>query len=478
MNLFQITISGAIFIIFVVVIRSVAINRLPKKTFIILWNIAIVRLLLPVSFPWPIANKGITGLGIVENSIANFTTEILTGHHSEIGNTATQSLKSNISPKAIPFIIWIVGAILLAGYFLLSYLRCHREFQTSLPVQNAFVTEWLQNHSLQRKIEIRQLIGLSTPLTYGVLHPIILLPQNTNWEEKKRVEYVLFHEYTHIRRLDSVGKLISAVALCIHWFNPMVWVLYALYERDVELSCDECVIQYFGGTSRIEYAQMLINMEEQRSGFVPFYSNFFTKNTAEERIESIMKFKRKSIFTVVLALTFVLIGTMIAFATSTPDSQGETNFSSSFNTDLDSSNFSDTIWTEGISFIDLAPGKNMTRSEKIIISPNEVFRYSITYSRPSLVLEFGLKSSDGTEYSKTITGGDDHGVIENVPAGTYELFVRNSGDYSEYPAYKDGTLSYSTTGCINFLLEVSAKNEIDIDDLVKPAAGNKLEFLN
>lgn len=328
MNLFQMTISGAIFIIFVVVIRSVAINRLPKKTFIILWNIAIVRLLLPVSFPWPIANKGITGLGIVENSIANFTTEILTGHHSEIGNTATQSLKSNISPKAIPFIIWIVGAILLAGYFLLSYLRCHREFQTSLPVQ------------------------------------------------------------------------------------------------------------------------------------------------------SIMKFKRKSIFTVVLALTFVLIGTMIAFATSTPDSQGETNFSSSFNTDLDSSNFSDTIWTEGISFIDLAPGKNMTRSEKIIISPNEVFRYSITYSRPSLVLEFGLKSSDGTEYSKTITGGDDHGVIENVPAGTYELFVRNSGDYSEYPAYKDGTLSYSTTGCINFLLEVSAKNEIDIDDLVKPAAGNKLEFLN
>ena len=120
----------------------------------------------------------------------------------------------------------------------------------------------------------------------------------------------------------------------------------------------------------------------------------------------------------------------------------------------------------------------MTRSEKIIISPDEVFRYSITYSRPSLVLEFGLKSSDGAEYSKTITGGDDHGVIENVPAGTYELFVRNSGDYSELPAYKDGTLSYSATGCINFLLEVSAKNEIGIDDIIKPVTRNKLDLLS
>lgn len=479
MNLLELSISGAIFVTFVVVIRSVAINRLPKKTFIVLWNIALIRLLFPVSFSWPLASKGITGLEAIENSIADFTTGMLTGKHSEVEHNVIQSLENNTSHIPILFIIWILGAILLAGYFLFSYLRCQREFQTSLPAQESFVKEWLKKHPLQRKLEIRQLTGLSTPLTYGILHPIILLPKNMDWGEKRRVEYVLFHEYIHVRRLDSVNKLIATIALCVHWFNPMVWVLYILYGQDMELSCDECVIQHFGENNRIEYAQTLISMEEQRGSFTPFYSSFFSRNIAEERIESIMKFKKKSAFALVLALTFVFVGTIIAFATSTPASQEQPNLSaaSSFDATQDSNISLNTVWTEGIPFVDLAPGKEAVRSEKVIISPNEEFQYSITYNRPSLVLSFGLRSSDGTEYCQTITGGDDRGVIENVPTGTYELFVRNIGDYSEFPAYKDGSLSYSATGCINFLLETKAAKEIDVDDLFKTNTGNKLELL-
>lgn len=118
------------------------------------------------------------------------------------------------------------------------------------------------------------------------------------------------------------------------------------------------------------------------------------------------------------------------------------------------SQLSDNIeWIDGVSFANLAPGSETVCSEKIeIVSDDTDFIYHLTYGRQNLILTFGLRDADGTEYSLEVVGGSDNGVIENIPAGNYDLFVRNSGDYSEFPAYKDNSVSYDAAGAINYSL--------------------------
>ncbi len=141
---------------------------------------------------------------------------------------------------------------------------------------------------MKRPILVRQSDRISAPLTYGIFRPVILMPKKMDWKNEKQLQYVLSHEYVHIYRYDTVTKLIVTLALCIHWFNPFVWVMYILFNRDIELACDESVIRQFGEKSKSAYSLMLINMEATKSGLLPFCNNF-SKNAIEERITAVMK---------------------------------------------------------------------------------------------------------------------------------------------------------------------------------------------
>ncbi len=206
--------------------------------------------------------------------------------------------------------------MLCALFFALVYFKCHKEFQMSLPVENAFTQQWLQTHQRRRTISIRQTSLVSAPLTFGVWHPVILMPKKTDWKNENALQYVLEHEFVHIRRFDIIKKLLLVIAVCVHWFNPLVWAMYILANRDIELSCDEAVVHRFGNNTRAAYAKILISMEETKSGFTPLCSNF-SKNAIEERITAIMKIKKATILSLVVAAALV-IGTGTVFATSAP----------------------------------------------------------------------------------------------------------------------------------------------------------------
>ena len=107
---------------------------------------------------------------------------------------------------------------------------------------------------------------ISSPLTFGVLRPVILLPKKTDWTDETALRYVLEHEFVHIQRFDVLSKLLLIAAVCVHRFNPLVWVMYVLANRDLELSCDETVLRRFGGDIRAAYARVLIRMEAARGG--------------------------------------------------------------------------------------------------------------------------------------------------------------------------------------------------------------------
>lgn len=140
------------------------------------------------------------------------------------------------------------------------------------------------------------------------------MPKTADWTDKETLDYVLGHEYEHIRRFDAVTKLVLTSALCVHWFNPMVWIMYILANRDIELSCDEAVIRRFGERTKSAYAMTLIRMEETRSGLSPLCNNF-SKNAIEERIVAIMKTKKTSLVALIVAIGLIA-GVTTTFATS------------------------------------------------------------------------------------------------------------------------------------------------------------------
>lgn len=368
MDLLTMSLSAAVMIAAIVILRALLIDRLPKTTFLILWAVVLLRLLVPVSVPsaWSVysllqpkqqsiqtVQEESTVLPQVEPVLSQpsaITTEPVTpavdsaaGEAEEI--TATPARQESSSPtvqQSIPTeqqlqaeeektkpaislpvepsaLIWGVGAAALGLYFVVGYWRATREFDMSLPVEHPFCGEWLRRQKekmpLRRQIRIRQFDRIGTPLTYGVRKPTILLPNQTLEEQPKTLTYILTHEYVHIRRFDCVSKLLLSAVLCLHWFNPLVWVMYVLANRDLELSCDEMVLRLLGIENRSAYAMALLEMEEKRSGFGALYSAF-GKNAIEERIGAIMKMKKRSLLSVVMAV--VLVFTLTACLATSP----------------------------------------------------------------------------------------------------------------------------------------------------------------
>ena len=368
MDLLTMSLSAAVMIAAIVILRALLIDRLPKTTFLILWAVVLLRLLVPVSVPsaWSVysllqpkqqsiqtVQEESTVLPQVEPVVSQpsaITTEPVTpavdstaGEAEEItaaparqessSPTVQQSTPTEQPPQAeeektkpaisLPVepsaLIWGVGAAALGLYFVVGYWRATREFDMSLPVEHPFCGEWLRRQKekmpLRRQIRIRQFDRIGTPLTYGVRRPTILLPNQTLEEQPKTLTYILTHEYVHIRRFDCVSKLLLSAALCLHWFNPLVWVMYVLANRDLELSCDEMVLRLLGIENRSAYAMALLEMEEKRSGFGALYSAF-GKNAIEERIGAIMKMKKRSLLSVVMAV--VLVFTLTACLATSP----------------------------------------------------------------------------------------------------------------------------------------------------------------
>ena len=318
MSLLQMSFLGTVIILLIVVLRAVLINRLPKKTFLILWWIALIRLLVPFSI------KSVTSIYSLLQSIYSDINPVRTAQTTtflhihvnmpEIANGLSEAMVQRTESISILSVIWPAGLLLCFGFFAVSYIKCYREFRFSLPVENDILEAWKEKHPLKRSLSIRQTETIAAPLSYGVIRPVILMPKNTEWKNIYQLRYVLEHEYVHIRRLDMLTKLIMIAAVCIHWFNPLVWVMYILFNRDLELSCDETVVRRFGMDIKSVYATALISMEEKKSGLTPL-CNSFSKNAIEERIRAIMKIKKTSKFAVIISAVLVICVTG-GFATS------------------------------------------------------------------------------------------------------------------------------------------------------------------
>ena len=315
MTLLKMSMSAGLIILAIIIIRTIALNKLPKATFLAMWGVALLRMLLPFSFPskWSFSailakllgrnSAGTQGLNnvifvSVQKTSANFWQKI-----------------EELCPSAAA--IWLAAAVVLFVIFSLGLIKSYSEVRFASPVgKNELIDEWRSSHKLLRPLRILQSDRITTPAAVGIIRPCIILPKAMDLSDRRAVGYVLTHEYFHIRRLDMLWKLLMLCAVCVHWFNPFAWVMLILLGRDLELSCDEQVLRHYGENKneRKAYAYSLIEMAEAR-GRSPLICSHFSRNAVEERVTAIMKHKKASGAAIVIAAVIVICLTM-AFSAS------------------------------------------------------------------------------------------------------------------------------------------------------------------
>lgn len=479
MSLVQMSLSAALMIVAIIILRALTIERFPKKTFLVLWWIALLRLLIPFSIPsvmsiysWisPDVPKAvhqevqeITESQSTSEPVLEIPSEVLQNAspqedavsvvpeqtRSEVVENSTQFEMTPIPDTDIEYVevkpsksfseiffdalpaIWGVGIGVIAAFFGINYWKGIREFRMSLPVENEFVNEWLSSHQLHRNITIRQYGCIHTPLTYGIFRPVILLPKESLEQSPSTLNFILTHEWVHIRRFDCVTKILLTAALCIHWMNPLVWVMYLLFNRDIELSCDETVLHLLGRNRRSDYALALIDMEEQKSGFASFASGF-GRNAIEERIRAIMKMKKASLITI-LAAVVVVACVSILFATSAKNNPIDTELPSS-----ESETVSDKILTND----DQMKQEVSVKTSENNISPAERFAALEKYG-----VKFVPSETDSTKGDLYYNGELVNFFADPNPNGDFSFYSETEGsNLSLYITYhNDGTMDKLNT---------------------------------
>ena len=273
--LMHMSISGGILIILIMALRMLAVKRLPKKVFVLLWEIAALRLLIPFDLPF-------------QYGIASPVTEKAERAVLDVSRPASGNIDWRMA-------LWILGIAILLFIFGIRYYRESQRLADALPVSKDADEILRMLVKIPERVKIYVSDRTSTPLTVGMVQPRIILPKQLR-ADRIDLKYVLAHEMVHIRRADNVLKMIMLM----------------FFDRDIELSCDERVLEIYGEKQKKKYAETLLDLAETQYQWSLFL-NGFGKSAIQERIVAIMNFKKISIAGIVCAV--LMTGTaMTVFA--------------------------------------------------------------------------------------------------------------------------------------------------------------------
>ncbi len=313
MSLAEMSISALCMILVITAVRFLLKGRLPWSAYVIMWYTVLIRLLVPFRISSIFSIGSLNKLTDIQ--VSNYDPPLLTA--SPKAENMMYINQPDIINKSFSMIntIWLVGMITLLIYFLAVFIRYRRNFKDTVQINNKLLDSELSRFNFARNVRLYKSKSALSPLTFGIIFPKILLPSDMDTEDGAALKYVMIHECIHIKRFDALTKLLMILALCIHWFNPFVWIMFSLLNKDLELSCDEAVIKITGEGSKTDYAMTLIRLEEEKSRRTNLIFNYFGKNIAEERIVAIMKKSKTSIIGIITASIVIITNTAV-FATS------------------------------------------------------------------------------------------------------------------------------------------------------------------
>lgn len=288
-----------------VAILGVLLGRLllkgaPKVFSYALWAVVLFRLLCPLSLPAEFSLLGLLPASPVSAeqvapltadpspavSPATPTPSPAAGGESPVPLPETAADPSDSAPSLLRSVLpalWLAGAVAMALYGLGQLHRLRRALVGALPLGDRL---YWNDH-------------IGTPFVLGLFRPRIYLPSTLSPQE---APYIIAHERHHIARGDHITRVLAFAALCLHWFNPLVWLAFVLSGRDMELSCDEAVMRQTRGDIRAEYSTSLLHFSTGRR-LMPLA---FGQGDVKERIENIMRYRKPSLGVIALAVVLCL----------------------------------------------------------------------------------------------------------------------------------------------------------------------------
>ncbi len=290
-TLWHMTLSASVLIALTALLRAAWLDRLPKGLFTALWLVAAARMVLPVSFALPMPAP----VARAVEAAAAVPTEPAGG-------------------GGFPWLtaLWLAGAAVAFALVAGRHLACLARYREALPVTDEAVLAVVRSFGLRRQVTVAVCQTVSAPVTYGLFRPVILLPKDWERSDGRTLAHILTHELIHIRQLHVPYKYLLTAAVCLHWFNPLAWVMYELAGRDLELSCDEAVLRRMAD-GRAEYAMTLISLEERRMPD-PLLSGFGGR-AVRERVRQIMLYRQRGLRGSLIGAAILLVS-LTVFATA------------------------------------------------------------------------------------------------------------------------------------------------------------------
>lgn len=300
------SVSASSFILIAVLLRAL-LKRSPKWIHCLLWGLVAVRLVCPLSFESsfslaPQADFVETKLGVQreDGRYMNSATDAGKALNDDLDNAQNKNLanKGNADRqsdwKKISW-TWFTGVVLLLGYAAISYLRFRKKVQASVRLRDGiYVCD-----------------NIRTPFILGVIRPGIYLPSDM---DEVQTDNVIAHERAHLSRLDQVWKPLGYCLLAVYWFNPLCWLAYVLFCRDMELACDEKVIRDMDVEDKKVYSRVLLSFSDP-SHRIAAGPLAFGEIGVKKRIQSVLNYRKPAFWMVGLAI-LALVVTSLCFLTN------------------------------------------------------------------------------------------------------------------------------------------------------------------
>ena len=307
LKLLNLSISASWLVLAVLVLRLVS-KRSPKWMNVLLWGIVALRLVLPFSVESALSL--IPSAETVSPAVVQFDpAPTITSGVSIIDNAVNPALSEHFAAAPTMSVnplyvwtylagwVWLIGLGAMLLYALVSYLRLRRRVSVSLCVrENIYLCD-----------------AISSPFILGVVKPRIYLPSTLDEVQQQNV---LSHERAHLTRRDHWWKPLGFALLAVYWFNPVLWLAYALLCRDIELACDERVIRTMDESAVKTYSTVLLACSMPRKAAITC-PLAFGEVGVKERVKNALHYKKPA-FWVVAASVAVCVVVAVCFLTNPP----------------------------------------------------------------------------------------------------------------------------------------------------------------
>ena len=286
-TLFTMTAAAAVAALAVILLRPLLKNA-PRWVVCLLWLVVLFRMVCPVTFEAPVSlvpdqiTSGQVTQQVMPAPAVTTTDPVIPQTTPAPTQTDTPVQTQTRDPYQLLFLVWAAGAGSMALWAVGSYGRLRFRVADAVRVRdNIFETD-----------------RVDTPFVCGFLKPRIFLPVGL---DPQLVPHVVRHEEAHIRRLDHLTKPLFWLALCLHWFNPVLWLAYILFCRDLETACDQRVIRDLDRQDTANYAAALLCLGRDRSlpQAVPLA---FGEENAKGRVKGVLNYKKPKFWAVLLAV--------------------------------------------------------------------------------------------------------------------------------------------------------------------------------